>query len=64
MEKVRKSGGNSLQTIVLELKKCQNEIQEIIEDVYDIQDELNKIKEMMNDCELPSNIAKRKNELK
>lgn len=26
MEKVRKSGGNNLQTIVLELKKCQNEI--------------------------------------
>lgn len=64
MEKVRREGGNNLSTIVLELKKCQNDIQQQMEDVYDIQDEINKVREDLNDCEVPSNIGKRKNELK
>ena len=46
-----------------QIKATNEEIDSNLQDTYDCQDEVNRIKKEMAECEIPVNIAVRRNEL-
>tara|TARA_B110000285_G_scaffold216276_1_gene263426 strand:- start:2047 stop:2289 length:243 start_codon:yes stop_codon:yes gene_type:complete len=54
---------NNLKKLHDQVLQTHEEIDSNLQDFFDCQDEVNRIKKEMGECELPVNIAVRKNEL-